>query len=105
MRIQLPELPLTKLALLGPIDFDDAYQAFLNGVMIGEFGDFRGSKPVDYQSQPQIFLLPQPASADPGKQAAATFVLTFRRPAGRSRLNSTTGADLVSEDRVILDEI
>ncbi len=75
IRIQLAQQTQTKLILMGPLDFDDAYQAFVNGAMIGEFGDFRGSKPVDYPSQPRNFPLTLP---DSEKQATATFVLAFR---------------------------
>jgi hypothetical protein len=53
------------LALTMPIDFDDAYQVFVNGQMVGEFGDFK-THPVEYfNAQPRAFRLPQGVSSGP----------------------------------------
>ena len=59
IRLQLVAKPGEKLALMGPSDVDDAYQVFANGVDLGSFGDFSGSRPVAYYNQPMIFLLPR----------------------------------------------
>jgi hypothetical protein len=44
-------------ALAGPADVDDAYQLFDNGKLAGHWGDFSGSKPVYYYTQPKMFPL------------------------------------------------
>jgi hypothetical protein len=67
IRVRVLTQPLTQtsqappgesLALIGPADVDDAYQVFDNGTLAGQFGDFEGSKPVTYFTQPKMFLLP-----------------------------------------------
>ena len=61
-----------KLDLAGPAFFDDAYQLFLNGTMVGCFGNFQGKRPAFYYSEPLIFPLPQAGPAD------ATQLIAFR---------------------------
>ena len=75
IRIQLTSQPGENLALAGPSDVDDAYQAFDNGRLVGQFGNFSGSKPTIYYTQPMMFQLPQ---ADSAKVGASTQVLAFR---------------------------
>ena len=54
-----------RLALTMPIDFDDAYQVFVNGQMVGKFGDFK-ARPVEYyNAQPRAFALPNGVSSGP----------------------------------------
>ena len=65
--------PGNQLALLGPADVDDAYQAYDNGILVGSFGKFRSARPVVYFTQPMMFPLPQ-TSSTPG----APKVLAFR---------------------------
>ena len=60
IRVQVQAQPGQKLALAGPADVDDAYQVFDNGELAGHFGDFNGSKPEVYCTQPKMFPLPQP---------------------------------------------
>lgn len=48
----------TGLALKMPAKFDDAYQVFANGQLIGEFGHFTPAGVKMYSSQPRAFLLP-----------------------------------------------
>jgi Stage II sporulation protein E (SpoIIE) len=55
IRVQGADEPL---ALLAPTDVDDAYQLFVNGHFIGEFGSFSGSVPTIYYSRPLKFALP-----------------------------------------------
>jgi hypothetical protein len=60
------------LALAGPADVDDAYQLFVNGELTGNFGDFSGSRPLNYLTQPKMFPL------SPTGSAKSTRVLAFR---------------------------
>ena len=46
------------LALSMPLNFDDAYQVFANGQLIGQFGGFAGRQVSYYNSQPRSFPLP-----------------------------------------------
>jgi hypothetical protein len=46
------------LALTMPINFDDAYQVFVNGQKVGDFGRFGGSQVTYYNAQPRSFPLP-----------------------------------------------
>jgi hypothetical protein len=58
IRVMVHANPGQKLALGPPRIFDDAYQYFLNGSLIGSFGDFHGARPTFYYEQPKIFPLP-----------------------------------------------
>jgi hypothetical protein len=75
IRVHLQERPGEKLTLAGPSDVDDVYQVFDNGELVGSFGDFTGSTPVVYYTQPMMFPLSQPAGGKPG---SSTRVLAFR---------------------------
>ncbi len=46
------------LALKMPDNFDDAYQVYVNGQLVGEFGRFTARGVTAYASQPQAFSLP-----------------------------------------------
>ena len=48
----------TGLELKMPTNVDDAYQVFVNGRLIGEFGKFGANKVVTYATLPRAFLLP-----------------------------------------------
>jgi len=48
----------TALALKMPDDFDDAYQVYVNGQRIGEFGRFTNNGVTYYSVQPRAFPLP-----------------------------------------------
>lgn len=48
-----------RLALAMPLNFDDAYQVFVDGRYVGEFGRFSPESVVFYNSQPRSFALPQ----------------------------------------------
>jgi hypothetical protein len=41
-----------------PPNFDDAYQVYANGQLVGEFGHFVAGRVTCYQSQPRAFRLP-----------------------------------------------
>lgn len=47
-----------RLSLKMPDSVDDAYQVFVNGVQIGQFGKFRGNSVTAYGSLPRAFPLP-----------------------------------------------
>ena len=55
-----------KLALEGPQDFDDVFQIFANGSLLGGFRNFSGNGPATYYSTPTLFPLPQPAGSVAG---------------------------------------
>lgn len=73
IRVQIDVHPGAELALAGPSDVDDIYQAFDNGNLIGSFGDFSGSSPSIYTTRPQMFALPAENSS-----AGSTRVLSIR---------------------------
>jgi len=75
IRVHLETQPGEKLALSGPADVDDVYQAYANGELLGSFGGFSSARPVSYYSQPKMFLLPQDATAE---QRSTTFEIAFR---------------------------
>jgi hypothetical protein len=60
IRVSVDVPPGQALALAGPTDFDDAYQVFANGKLVGGFGDFTGAHPEAYYSQPTMFRLRGP---------------------------------------------
>jgi hypothetical protein len=75
VRVQVQGRPDDKLALAGPSDVDDAYQAFDDGKLVGTFGDFSGSRPTFYFSQPMMFELSQSVGESTGD---STQVVSFR---------------------------
>ncbi|MGB7987408.1 MAG: SpoIIE family protein phosphatase [Terracidiphilus sp.] len=58
IRLRILTRPGEKLAIAGPSNVDDAYQLFVNGALLGSFGNFSRGRPVIYYSQPIIFPLP-----------------------------------------------
>jgi len=75
IHIQVQARPDDKLALAGPSNVDDGYQAFDNGKLVGSFGDFSKSPPTHYYSRPMMFQLP-PSESESAR--ASTQVLAFR---------------------------
>lgn len=73
IRVRVDSRPGAKLALAGPSDVDDIYQAFDDGVFIGDFGDFSGSKPSIFTTRPEMFSLPEESLS-----AVSDHVLSFR---------------------------
>lgn len=47
------------LAVLGPLQVDDAYQLFINGHLVGGAGDFSTAPPRAYNTKPRLFALPR----------------------------------------------
>jgi hypothetical protein len=72
IRVQVRARPGTELALAGPANVDDGYQFFDNGLLAGHFGDFSGSKPVTYSTQPKMF----PIAHSGNRTASAAQVTT-----------------------------
>jgi hypothetical protein len=62
IRVHVEAKPGERLALAGPSDVDDVYQAFDNGNLVGSFGDFTSAHPVVYFTQPVMFSLPDVAT-------------------------------------------
>jgi Stage II sporulation protein E (SpoIIE) len=73
IRVRVNAQPGEQLALAGPANFDDAYQFFLNGTLLGSFGRFNGKRPEIYFVEPMIFPLPKARDEED-----ATQVIAFR---------------------------
>src|SRR5271170_2097453 len=73
IRVQVAAQPGEKLALAGPSYVDDAYQLYNDGTLAGSFGQFTGSQPTFYFTEPMMFNLPPFPAAD-----ASVRVLAFR---------------------------
>jgi hypothetical protein len=80
MRLSLDAPQDFSFALSGPPYVDSAYQAFLNGRLLGGSGKFTGNTPVVFGPQPRMFPLPSRISggvlafrvwASPGRVASA----------------------------------
>jgi len=60
LKILLDSLKGNVLALTGPAAVDNAYQVFVNGILLGSGGaDFSQSAPALYSIRPSMFLLPE----------------------------------------------
>ena len=90
LRVQLENLSssvgTTALALAMPINFDDAYQVFVNGRQIGEFGRFKDHTAVFYNAQPRSFDLPMSAS-----RGTRTIAIRFWMDKGTPLANQDAG--------------
>ena len=75
IHVNVETRPGVKLAIAGPSDVDDAYQAFFNGSMLGSFGDFSSNRPVIYYTQPVMLALPDGAGSG---ASGAGQVIAFR---------------------------
>src|ERR1700761_3535689 len=53
------------LAIRMPDDFDDAYQVYVNGRLVGGFGDFTSRGVTFYNAQPRSFPLPEDVRSGP----------------------------------------
>ena len=81
IRVHVEARPGEKLAMAGPADMDDAYQAFSNGELVGQFGDFRASRPKVFYTQPVMFPMPrigQPSGSIANGRDTGSYVLAFR---------------------------
>ena len=59
MKVILDSLPENNIALAAPPSVDDAYQLFINGLLLGSTGDFSGTVPIIYSIQPRTFPVPE----------------------------------------------
>lgn len=59
LRVTVAAGALDTLALLGPLQVDDAYQLYVDGHLVGETGDFNASPPVTYNTKPRAYALPR----------------------------------------------
>ncbi|HWG19478.1 MAG TPA: SpoIIE family protein phosphatase [Terracidiphilus sp.] len=76
IRVSLESHTHESLALAGPSNVDDGYQIYVNGNVLGSFGDFSHSTPRIYYTQPRIF--PLPAAMGAGGEGTETLVLAIR---------------------------
>jgi signal transduction histidine kinase len=74
LRVNLETSPSEDLALAGPAHIDDAYQIFVNGKLLGSFGDFTRTRPVTYYDQPMLF----PFTIDGTRSAKSSQIVAFR---------------------------
>ncbi len=60
LKVQLEnnESQTQRLAMTMPMNFDDAYQVFVNGQQVGAFGRFNGNSVTFYNAEPQSYELP-----------------------------------------------
>jgi len=89
IHIRVEDRPGQRLALAGPSDFDDAYQLFANGRLLGSYGDFASNPPGIYYSDPVLFSLP---AADSFVPQGRTLVLAFRFFMEPNTLTTTVNA-------------
>ncbi len=74
IHLNLEIRPWERLALLGPFYVDDAYEVYLDGKVLGSFGDLNRRRPVTYYNQPMMF----PFTAGNNPPASTTHVIAFR---------------------------
>jgi Stage II sporulation protein E (SpoIIE) len=63
------------LTLLSPEWFDEAFQVFANGHLVGSFGDFNGPIPALYEGNPARFTLP---ATDYSRDPDGSTLIAFR---------------------------
>lgn len=76
IRVRLESHTREELALAGPPNVDDAYEVFLNGKVLGSFGNFSSRTPRIYYTKPQMFDLPP--GGNTAETEPQTLVLAFR---------------------------
>jgi hypothetical protein len=67
----------TALALKMPDNYDDAYQVYLNGRLIGQFGRFSAHGVTAYVALPRVFPLPVNAGSGPATVAIRMWMAAF----------------------------
>lgn len=65
LRIKVESTGLSSLSLKMPQNVDDAYQIFVNGHLIGQFGKFAPNHVTVYGTQPRAFRLPSGTGGKP----------------------------------------
>ena len=112
IRVRVETHPGVKLALAGPSDVDDIYQAFDDGALVGSFGDFSGATPSIFTTRPEMFICLRRTSGD------SSHVLSFRvfmEPYTLSQLDDVGGfhnppllgesSAVAAQDQVRWDEL
>jgi hypothetical protein len=64
LKVALDTLPGNNLVFAAPPSVDNAYQLFINGVLLGSAGKFSGKVPMIYSIQPRMFLVPENVKKD-----------------------------------------
>ncbi len=84
MQVPLAVLPGQKLALLGPMRMTDAYQFYVNGHLVGSFGDFPADAgtPVAYFTHPAEFPLQNTAILSPTPVPQTIAIRVWMGPEG-----------------------
>jgi hypothetical protein len=101
-----------RLSIDMPSDFDDAYQVYVNGRFVGEYGQFKGRWVDTYSSLPESFTVP-PQNANGDMLIALRFymnpatIVGTEQPGGMHQppmlgLTSMTGLVLQSENAATL---
>lgn len=67
----------TALALKMPDNFDDVYQIYVNGKLIGQFGRFTDKGVTAYTSQPRVFPLPVDIRSGPATIAIRMWMSNY----------------------------
>ncbi|HEX6494890.1 MAG TPA: SpoIIE family protein phosphatase [Acidobacteriaceae bacterium] len=76
LRIEI-ESGQTALALKMPDNFDDAYQVYVNGQLIGQFGRFTAHGVTAYVALPRVFPLPANSRSGPATIAIRMWMAAF----------------------------
>ncbi len=66
-----------RLAIKMPDNYDDAYQVFVNGRMIGQFGQFTAHGVTTYNALPRAFSLPSDVGGGPATIAIRMWMAPF----------------------------
>ena len=72
LRVKVDDAGKGGVALSGPSVVDDSFQAFVDGSLVGSFGNFSKPHPVIYSTQPTFFALP-PGAVDEGRTEVVAF--------------------------------
>ena len=104
LRVQLQNLGSAsgsqQLALTMPLNFDDAYQVYVNGRQIGQFGRFDPNAVVFYNAQPRRFTLP--AGVNNGDLTVAIrFWMDAETPLGSEDAGGLHGPPILGESSAI----
>lgn len=100
LRLRSVSRDSTPLAITMPINFDDAYQVFINGQKIGEFGRFGERSVVFYNAQPRSF--PLPAGAENGEILVAIRTwMDFATPLASQDAGGLHGPPIIGESSAI----
>ena len=100
LRLRSVSADATPLAITMPINFDDAYQVFVNGQQIGQFGRFGDRSVVFYNAQPRSFSLPAGAENEEILVAIRTW-MDFATPLASQDAGGLHGPPVIGESSAI----